>query len=135
MTNPLLPPNLLSPRFLKFCAVGLMNVLVDFLLYASLLALGVSPYVSRATSWCGSCLFSYLINRSWTFRAGDRGLWPLVRFCVVNLCSLGLGLVLLFFFKKMGCGDNAAFFLSLPFTMVTNYLGYRFWSFKLVDAK
>lgn len=135
MTNPLLHREFLSPRFLKFCTVGLMNVLVDFLLYLSLLALGASPYVSRAASWCGSCLFSYLINRNWTFRAGDRGLWPLVRFGVVNACSLGLGLVLLFLFKKIGCGDSAAFFLSLPFTMATNYLGYRFWSFKFVDAK
>ena len=135
MPDPLPHHEILSPRFLKFCVVGLMNVLVDFLLYSGLLLLGVSPYVSRAVSWCGSCLFSYLINRRWTFKAGDRGIWPLVRFCVVNLCSLGFGLILLYLFKTLGCGDTAAFFLSLPFTMTTNFLGYRFWSFKFVDTQ
>lgn len=117
-------------QFLRFCCVGLANTLVDFLLYAGLLLLGLSPYLCRAASWVGACLFSYLVNRSFTFRAGDTGFWPVARFLIVSTVSLGLGLVLLYVFKSMGCGDKLAFFLSLPFTMAANYLGYRFWAFR-----
>lgn len=135
MRVPFRDSDIFSRRFLKFCVVGAANVLVDFLLYSLLLLAGTSPYLSRTLSWCGACLFSYLVNRSWTFKAGDRGFKPLVRFSVVNVCSLCLGLLLLFLFKRLGCGDTSAFFLSLPFTTAANYIGYRFWSFRLVDAK
>lgn len=126
--------DLFSPRFLKFCAVGVANALVDFCCY-SLLLLLVSPYLSRSLSWAIACLFSYLVNRRWTFKAADRGLQPLVRFCVVNLCSLCFGLVLLYAYKHMGFGDKWAFILTLPLTTATNYLGYRFWTFRQLDAK
>lgn len=135
MKNPLQQTDIFSPRFVRFCLVGLANVLVDFLCYSFLLQLACSPYFARAASWTAACLFSYGVNRRWTFKAGDRGLMPLVRFSVVNACSLCFGLVLLYGFKTLGCGDKAAFILSLPFTTAANYCGYRFWTFRQVDAK
>ena len=135
MKNLILRTDILSPRFIRFCAVGAVNALVDFLLYSGMLWLALSPYPSRTASWVLACLFSYLVNKRWTFKAGDKGLLPLVRFGVVNACSLCLGLALLYVFKNFGCGDKVSFILSLPFTTAANYLGYRFWTFRSVDAK
>jgi Predicted membrane protein len=126
--------DILSPRFARFCAVGIANALMDFFSYSALLWFAFSPYFARTASWVAACLFSYCVNRRWTFKAGDQGLMPLLRFGVVNVCSLCFGLVLLYVFKTLGCGDRLAFILSLPFTTATNYLGYRFWTFRQVDS-
>ena len=84
-----------SWQFIRFCCVGAANVLVDYGVYR---ALGfVMPiYAARGLSWMVACLFSYAINRRWTFKARDKGLWPVVRFGAVNAASLGLGLGLLY---------------------------------------
>lgn len=132
MKNFVLRPDILSPRFLKFCVVGFANALVDFLCYSVFLWMSLPPYASRSISWILACLFSYLANKTWTFNARDRGAKPLLRFAIVNICSLSLGIILLYAFKSWGCGNRLAFLLSLPFTTITNYLGYRFWSFKLI---
>lgn len=121
-----------SWQFIRFCCVGAANVLVDYGVYR---ALGfVMPiYAARGLSWMVACLFSYAINRRWTFKARDKGLWPVVRFGAVNAASLGLGLGLLYLFTWLGFGPTAAFWLSLPFTTVSNYLGYKLWSFREMD--
>ncbi len=116
-------------QFMKFCCVGAANCLVDFCVYLALSYL-MPIYAARVPAWATACLFSYLVNRRWTFKAGDTGVLPLLRFAVVNACSLGLGLGLLYLFTGLGCGKVAAFWLSLPFTTLANYLGYRFWSFR-----
>lgn len=127
--------DIFSLRFIKFCAVGGANVAVDFLCYTSGIWLGLSPYFSRTLSWITAAVFSYTVNKRWTFKAEDKGFAPFLRFCAVNALSLSLGLVLLFVFKSLGAGDSLGFVLTVPFTMVVNYLGYRFWSFQHVDAK
>ena len=116
-------------QFIKFCCVGVANVLVDFGVYQAT-GYFVPMYVARTFSWVVACLFSYAVNKRWTFRAQDTGLLPLVRFGVVNLGSLSLGLLLLYVFTLWGCNPTIAFLLSLPFTTVSNYLGYKLWSFR-----
>ncbi len=116
-------------QFVRFCCVGGLNFLVDFGVYC-LFSLFIPIYPSRMGSWVAACLFSYLMNRRWTFKAADQGFQPLLRFFSVNLVSLGLGIGLLYLFTSLGCGRIAAYLLTIPFTMLANYLGYRFWSFK-----
>ncbi|MDR2161645.1 MAG: GtrA family protein [Desulfovibrio sp.] len=119
-------------RLLKFSLVGLINCLVDYVLYLAL-SLFFSLYISRTFSWMGSCLFSYLANRRWTFQARNAGTGSLIRFAAVNLGSLSLGIILLYLFLSIGWGRSGAYFLSLPFTMLTNYLGYRCWAFARIS--
>ena len=119
-------------QFIKFCLVGCANYLLDFLIYLLGLWLGISPFLARTGSWICACIFSYLVNRKWTFKARDTGFLPMLRFVLVNLVSLSLGLALLYLFKKFGCGNELAFLLSLPFTTLTNFFGYKFWTFRQV---
>ena len=117
-------------QFIKFCMVGCANYLLDFLIYLLGLWLGISPFIARTGSWVCACIFSYLVNRKWTFKAKDSGFLPMLRFVLVNLASLSLGLLLLYLFKKLGCANELAFLLTLPFTTLTNFLGYKFWTFR-----
>ncbi len=119
-------------QFMRFCCVGAANVLVDFGVYR-VLGFFLPIYVARSLSWVVACLFSYAVNKRWTFKAQDTGLMPMLRFGLVNLASLSLGLALLYVFTQLGCGPTPAFWLSLPFTTVSNYLGYKLWSFQKLE--
>lgn len=132
MKNALRGTDIISWRFVRFCLVGLANSLVDFCAFSLSLWLGVIPGAARTVSWFVAGLFSYLVNRRWTFKAADTGAAPLARFAVVNAASLGLGVVLLYVFKSLGFGNQISFLLSLPFTTAANYLGYRFWTFRQI---
>ena len=121
-------------RLFKFCCVGALNTAIAFCLYL-LFSAAMSIYLAKSLSWSLTCVFSYVVNRAWTFRASDKGFLPLLRFGVVNLCSLGLGLVALAFFASLGGGRVWSYLFSLPITLSASFLGYRFWSFKNVDGR
>jgi putative flippase GtrA len=121
-------------RVFRFCCVGVLNTALAFCLYLILSAF-MSIYLANALSWGVICVFSYFMNRAWTFRATDTGFSPLARFVVVNLCSLGLGLVTMYTLVSFGSGRIWSYIFSLPVTITASYLGYRFWSFKKVDGR
>ena len=120
-------------RFLRFCCVGIANVVVDFAVYY-MAAFLISIYPARVLAWTVACLFSYFVNRNWTFHAKVQGFLPIVRFGVVNLASLALGLLLLWIFSWLGASKVLAYMYTLPFTTLTNYLGYSLWSFQHTEA-
>ena len=120
-------------RVFRFFCVGLLNTCIAFCLYLFFSEI-MSIYLANVISWCMACLFSYFMNRTWTFRATDTGFSPLFRFVIVNLCSLGIGLVTMYVLASFGCGRIWSYVFSLPVTMTASYLGYRFWSFKNVDG-
>jgi Predicted membrane protein len=120
-------------RMFRFCCVGALNTGLTFFLYL-LLSMFLSIYLANALSWSITCVLSYFINRTWTFRAADTGFWPMLRFVIVNLCSLGIGLVTMYGLASFGGGRIWSYVFSLPITITASYLGYRFWSFKKVDG-
>ena len=116
-------------QFMRFCCVGAANAAVDFCIYY-ILAWYIPIYIGRVISWAAACLFSYIVNKHWTFKAKDTGLAPLIRFVVVNLASLAIGLLLLYVYTQLGANSTIAFWLMLPFTTLVNYFGYKLWGFK-----
>lgn len=121
-------------RVFKFCCVGVLNTGLAFFLYL-LFSVFLTMYQANALSWGIACVFSYRMNKSWTFRAADTGFAPLFRFVAVNLCSLGLGLMAMYVLASFGGGRIWSYIFSLLVTTVASYLGYRYWSFKNVDGR
>lgn len=96
MTEPHRPPGLiarivgpfLTPRFMKFAAVGATGVVVNL----GVLALGLGPLGLRSTvasilAIQVSIVSNYLINERWTFADQRQGHWAgrLARFQLVSL--------------------------------------------------
>jgi len=120
-------------RMLRFCCVGVLNTGITSILYFISYQY-ISIYLAYAFSWIVACVCSYVMNKFWTFRATDTGVTPFIRFVVVNICSLGLGLILMRLFVSLGAGRIWSYVFSVTVTMMVSYLGYRFWSFKHVDG-
>lgn len=73
----------------RFALVGAFNTVLDFvLLFVLARLLHVDTYVSNVVS-TGICLaISFLLNRKWTFKAGEGARGQFVRFLVVTLVGL-----------------------------------------------
>lgn len=120
-------------QFVKFNLVGVLNTLVDFLLFTLLIGLGVHYLAAQCVSYAGGMTNSYLFNRYWTFSSGKgAGGWSqFVRFALVNGVTLGMSLILLFWLgERLGLHPLLAKVLVVGFTMVFNFVGTKFWVFR-----
>jgi putative flippase GtrA len=129
--------------FIRFNLVGILNTLVDFVVFTLLIATGLSNTLSQCLSYSAGIANSYVLNRKWTFaadsssqpqastpgrRAADLG--QLVRFLTVNLLTLGLSLLLLHLFNGVwGLHVLVAKAISLVFTTLVNFAGSKLWVF------
>ncbi len=146
-------------QFIKFGLVGVCNTLLDYGLFYVFFALcSLNKNLAQVLATAISMTNSYLVNRYWTFnksgavRGGE--IW---RFIVVNLVSLLTTLLCLNLFHDVFMlhkgangllslmsipyalsGDNEVMFcklLAIPFSLMVNFLGNRFWVFGKKNEK
>lgn len=129
--------------FIRFNLVGILNTLVDFVVFTLLIAIGLSNTLSQCLSYSAGIANSYVLNRRWTFAAdfssqpqashpGRRtvDLGQLGRFLTVNLITLGLSLLLLHLFNGVwGLHVLVAKAIALVFTTMVNFAGSKLWVF------
>ena len=53
----------------RFAVVGVVNTAIDFVIFGVLASLGVPVLVANFVSTSAGMTFSFLVNRSWTFRS------------------------------------------------------------------
>lgn len=120
---------------LKFLLVGAVGYLVNLLVFALLLRLGV-PYVADSiVSYFGSNALMYLGNRYFTFRLGHSGFWGAYgRYVLVGAVVAGLNAVLLALLVELiglrpTPGQAISLLLITPVAFVLN----KRWTFRLDD--
>jgi putative flippase GtrA len=89
-------------QLIKFQAVGLINTLIDFAVFALLYTLGTGSTLAQVVSYSCGTINSYLMNRRWTFGAEQRiSRWAPLKFVILNGTCLGLSVALLHLFTEM----------------------------------
>jgi len=86
----------------RFLFVGSSTVLIDFVVYRSLLFLIPSSLAKTISFLCGA-VYAYQFNRLWTFQAGRSTLPQVLKFGLVYGTNLGVNV-----------GANATVLLLLP---------------------
>lgn len=118
-------------RFIKFNAVGIVNSLVDWLIYTLLSGLGLAIAPAQTISYCAGMLNSWLMNSRWTFKDKNGSPKRIIGFVIVNLVSLGVSIGVLYLLKNFwGLEGGLAKLISLPFSVGINFLGNRLFVFK-----
>ena len=137
-------------QFLKFAVVGVLNTVVDFLVFQLLnLTLGWM-YMAQVIGYSAGVLNSYFWNSRWTFRKEHkRSAREAASFLVVNLVSLGVSLGVLWACKNLlGItdawvagwvpawlggfvkGDTVAKLIATPCAIVVNFIGNKLFVFR-----
>ena len=115
----------------KFCTVGAVGYVVNLIVYASLVGMGMHFNLAAACSFLVAVTNNYTWNRLWTFRGqrghvGHQGL----RFFVVSLLALAANEVLLTIFVSAGSGKVVGQAIAIVLVTPINFVGNKLWSFR-----
>ena len=122
-------------RMVKYAMVGVLNVAIDFALYALLVTIGVWYPLAKTMSLSVATANGYTLNRLWTFRAGPHRHIALAKYAGVQAGCLAANVTLLAVLVEIaGLDEIVAQAIALPFIAVMSFLGQRLWTFRGVLA-
>lgn len=83
-------------QFISFCAIGLLNTSVDFIVFFILVWLSVHYAAAQAMAYLTGMVCSYMMNSAFTFRSAEarsavsrrESLFRKVRFAIWNMLML-----------------------------------------------
>lgn len=123
-------------QFLKFNAVGLLNTLIDFVIFTLLTSVGMVYTLAQVLSYSAGTANSFILNKKVTFRDSHRGnkeafdRIQLLKFIVLNLIVLGISLLLMHVLTdKLGVQVLISKVLVTFITVIINFFGSRKWVF------
>ena len=121
--------------FLQFSIVGVTNTVVDIAaLYFLTRLIGISPVSANLISVEMAIIWSFTWNSLWTFSQRNTQDSLVKKFLIFQFVSLGGYVVnqimFLMFFEIFGIFDLIAKVLTVPFTLIFNYLLNSRWTFR-----
>ncbi|WP_170921442.1 GtrA family protein [Desulfovibrio gilichinskyi] len=119
--------------FLKFSFVGVLNAIVGAIVYYTVLfSLKTSPTTAYVLCYITGIFFSYFANKAKTFKDNTPFcVKQLTSFIIINIfaCLLSLAMLSL----AINCfhvSSEIAYFFAIPASLVVNFIGNFFWTFK-----
>jgi putative flippase GtrA len=124
-------------QFVKYGVVGVLNVAIFFAIYDGLRLADTSTLVARAAAFVTTSFISFRLNKSWSFRDPRRHAVVRQYFSFLGFTAVGFALHTVLFtlfripLKRFGLlGENLALLCALPFSVLWNFTGYRYWVFR-----
>jgi putative flippase GtrA len=118
-------------QLVRFGFVGGLGFVVNLAVYTLCVhAIGIDYHLAAIAAWLIAVVNNFVLNRHWTFDAGDgRVHFQAVRFVVVSLVALGFSLlILMLLVEAAGVAKVPAQALAVGASMPLNFLGYKLWS-------
>lgn len=120
--------------FLKYLVVGILNLGFTFLVYYFFLRILKANYlISFSVSWICGVAFTYVINAYWVFKAEDAVNFTksFPKYLIIYFCSFLFNIwALKFVTDTLNFDPLLGQFLIIPFIIVINFLGMKYWSFR-----
>ncbi|MFT0173169.1 GtrA family protein [Paraburkholderia mimosarum] len=122
---------------IRFVLVGLSNTALSLtVIWIALKVFGVSDLRANAIGYIVGFVWSFLLNRSWTFRHRGRLASGLVRFTLVCSAAYVANLLVLFFLlERFGGGAIWTQAVGMVVYTVVSYLGSRYYAFPRASAE
>ena len=118
-----------------FLVVGLLTVMLDFLIYHSLVWLGLfSADFAKAISFLAGTVFAYFANRAWTFgqtvQAAGSGWRFIFLYSLTLAANVGVNTMALKMMSGVFMAMQWAFLLATGVSACLNFLGMKLFVFK-----
>lgn len=125
-------------QFIKFNCVGVLNTVVDFVVYSLMCMLGLHYMLAQVIGYAFGVANSYLLNSLWTFaRERKHTAEEFGKFLCVNLVSLGVSLGVLWVCRNpLGIqSDIGCKLIATPLALIVNFTGNKLFVFKRPAAR
>jgi len=119
-------------QLVRFGVVGGIGFVVNLIVYWLFVhRVGVDYHVAAVMAWVVAVANNFVLNRHWTFDAGDgKAHFQAIRFVLVALLALGVSLLLLTALVELANLPKVpAQALAVLASMPLNFLGNKLWSF------
>ncbi len=122
--------------FLKFCLVGVLNTVVNYGVFAGLLAFHAHYLLASSAGFLAGVITSYGINRRWTFAVAQQASWPEAsRFLLVNLAALGANAVAMYASVEwLRSPARLAWCIAIGVSLNVNFFGSKRWVFRRTSS-
>ena len=119
-------------RFIKFGLVGVLNTLINWVLFILMNSMGVYYILSNIIAYSISTLNSYIWNSKWVFKySGDNIKETTLKFIILNVVGLILNTVILYILVDIvSLYKLIALMLTTGIVMIFNYFINKLWVFK-----
>ena len=124
-------------QFVKFNYVGLLTIIVGTSVFVLMIALGFGYVISLAGDYMAGIIFSYFMNKSYTFQAViDSDLLPLLKTALMYVVSFFLNVVLLKVSSEVyGYDLITSQFVIIFVLALFNFLVFKLIIFRVVDER
>ena len=118
----------------RFSIVGVLNTLVDFLMFTiSHSLLGIGYVLSQAIGYSCGIINSFIINKKWTFKdtfSNKKSYKQLLQFIVINVITLLITMVSMnYLVTSFNINVYVAKIAVTLLAQVINFFGYKIWVF------
>lgn len=119
-------------KFVKFGLVGVLNTLINWIIFALLNFIGVYYIVANVIAYVIATANSYIWNSKWVFEYnGKNKKETTAKFVILNLIGLGLNTGILYLLVDMvGFNKLIALVITTGIVMIINYIVNKLWVFK-----
>ena len=119
-------------RFIKFGLIGVLNTLINWILFILLNSLGVYYIISNVIAYSISTLNSYLWNSKWVFKYNEDNVKETsFKFIVLNIIGLTLNTIILYLLVDIvRLNKLIALVITTGIVMILNYFINKLWVFK-----
>ncbi len=119
-------------KFIKFGLVGVLNTIINWILFILLNSIGVYYIISNIIAYSISTVNSYLWNSKWVFKyTGHNVNQTTFKFIILNIIGLVLNTIILFLLVDIiKLPKIIALIIATGIVMILNYFINKIWVFK-----
>lgn len=119
-------------KFVKFGLVGVLNTLINWIIFAVLNFVGVYYIIANVIAYVIATINSYIWNSRWVFKyKGEDKKETTTKFILLNLVGLALNTMILYLLVDLiGLNKLIALVITTVIVMVINYIVNKIWVFK-----
>lgn len=119
---------------IRFVIVGGSATFLDFIIYI-IISMKFPIYISKGISMSISCLFSFFLNRKWTFKVTGKYNWlEVFKYILVQMINITINICSNSIVYKITKEKVLAFLCATFAAMCVNYCLQRFIVFKSNDS-
>lgn len=119
-------------KFIKFGLVGVLNTLINWIIFAVLNFVGVYYIVANVIAYAIATANSYIWNSKWVFKYnGKDKKETTIKFVILNLIGLALNTAILYFLVDILLFNKLiGLVITTVIVMIINYIVNKIWVFK-----